>query len=193
MKFTYGSNMIYAIIPMLLLMFAVSCSVGDSNPPGTIEDLSADEVTRNLNWTAPGDSGNTGRATIYFPRFYDNTEVAEILGLPNLDGVPFSEIQAAVQDNFSGATQVPDFAQPEPAGDPDSFLTPRVDITGELTFFYSIVTNDETGDSSNPSNVAQLTTPLQSIRYVNSIYIFNIHYIELFFHMKSAYIVPLSE
>ena len=157
----------FAIIPVLMVFLLISCSVGDDTPPATIEDLSADETTRNLNWTAPGDSGNTGRATIYFPRFLDNTEVAEILGVPNLDDVPFAVIQETVQDNFNQATQIPDFEQPEPAGEPESFLTPRVDITGELTFFYAIVTNDETGDSSRPSNVAELTTPLQSVRYVN--------------------------
>jgi len=167
MKFNHVSNTLLAIIPLFLVMSLISCSVGDSQSPGKINDLSADEVSRNLNWTAPGDSGNTGRATIYFPRFLDNTEVAEILGVPNLDGVPFSEIQAAVQDNFADATQIPDFERPEPAGSPESFLTPRVDITGELTFFYAIVTNDEVGDSSKPSNVAQLTTPLQSVRYVS--------------------------
>ena len=165
MKFNHVYNTLLTIIPLFLVMLLISCSVGDSQPPATIDDLSADEVSRNLNWTAPGDSGNSGRATIYFPRFFDNTEVAEILGVPNLDGVPFSEIEAAVQDNFSDATQVPDFEQPEPAGNPESFLTPRIDITGELTFFYAIVTNDEVGDSSKPSNVAQLSTPLQSIRY----------------------------
>jgi FG-GAP repeat protein len=167
MKFNHVSNTLLAIIPMFLVLSLISCSVGDSQAPAQITDLSVDEVSRNLNWTAPGDSGNTGRATIYFPRFYDNTEVAEILGVPNLDGVPFSEIEEAVQDNFAGATQVPDFEQPEPAGNPESFLTPRVDLTGELTFFYAIVTNDEVGDSSKPSNVTQLTTPLQSVRYVS--------------------------
>ena len=167
MKLNRVSNTLLAIIPMFLVLSLISCSIGDSQAPAQIQDLSADEVSRNLNWTAPGDSGNSGRATIYFPRFYDNVEVAEILGVPNLDGVPFSEIQEAVQDNFGGATQVPDFQQPEPAGNPESFLTPRVDITGELTFFYAIVTNDEVGDSSRPSNVAQLTTPLQSVRYVS--------------------------
>ena len=167
MKFIRDYYILLAIIP-ILAMSVISCSIGDSTPPAQITDLSSDEVTRNLLWTAPGDSGDSGRATIYFPRFYDDTEVAEILGVPNLDGVPFAVIQEAVQDNFGGATQVPDFEQPEPAGEPEAFLTPRLDLTGELTFFYAIVTNDEVGDSSPPSNVAELTTPLQSVRYVSN-------------------------
>ena len=168
MKFYQVSTKLLAVFSLLLSLTIISCTIGDSSSPGNINDLSAEEVSRNLDWTAPGDKGDIGRATIYFPRFYDNEEVAEILGVPNLDNVPFSEIQAAVQDNFEDATQVPNFAQPGPAGSAETFLTPRVDITGELTFFYAIVTNDEVGNSSQPSNVAELSTPLQSIRYVSS-------------------------
>lgn len=168
MKFNHVFNTLLAIVPLFFVISLISCSVGDNQAPAQITDLSADEVSRNLNWTAPGDSGNSGRATIYFPRFLDDTEIAEILGVPNLDDVPFAVIQETVQDNFNDATQVPDFEQPEPAGNPESFLTPRLDLTGDLTYFYSIVTNDEVGDSSRPSNVAELTTPLQSIRYTSS-------------------------
>ncbi len=168
MKFNIVSNTLLAIIPLFLIVSLISCSLGDSSPPAQITDLSAQEVSRNLNWTAPGDSGNSGRATIYFPRFLDNTQIAEILGVPNLDGVPFAVIQETVQNNFNDATQVPDFDQPEPAGNPESFLTPRLDLMGDLTYFYAIVTNDEVGDSSKPSNVAQLTTPLQSVIYTSS-------------------------
>ncbi len=106
--------------------------------------------------------------TIYFPRFYSDVQVAEILGVPNLDGVPFSEIQNAVIDNFKNATQVPDFQEPQPAGSPESFLSPRLDISGETSYFYTVRSNDETGKSSNPSNVVELSTPLQNIRYVSS-------------------------
>lgn len=168
MKFNRVPNTLLAIVSLFFVMSLISCSLGDSNSPAKINDLSADEVSRNLNWTAPGDNGNSGRATIYFPRFFDDTEIAEILGVPNLDDVPFAVIQETVQDNFGDATQVPNFAQPEPAGDPESFLTPRLDLMGDLTYYYAIVTNDEVGDSSKPSNVTQLTTPLQSIRYTSS-------------------------
>lgn len=157
----------YRVYVLLLLIFTVSCAVGDDTPPATIDDLTSDVVTRILNWTAPGDNGNQGRATIYFPRFLDNEQVAEILGVPSLEGVPFSEIEAAVIDNFNDATQVPDFEQPQPAGSPESFLTPRLDISGETMYFYAIRTNDEVGNSSKPSNVAELSTPLQDVRYVS--------------------------
>jgi len=89
---------------IMISLIVVSCTVGDSTPPGTIEDLIINTVNRLLNWTAPGDDGNGGRATIYFIRFMDDTQVAEILGLPNLDNVPFSEIQDTVRNNFGIAT-----------------------------------------------------------------------------------------
>lgn len=167
MKFIRSLKSRYRVTLLALILLITSCAIGDDTPPATITDLTSDVITRILNWTAPGDNGNSGRATIYFPRFLDDEQVAEILGVPNLDGVPFLEIEAAVIENFDDATQVPDFAQPEPAGSPDSFLTPRLDTSGETSYFYSIRTNDEVGNSSKPSNVVELTTPLQDIRYIN--------------------------
>jgi len=149
------------------ILFIVSCAIGDGTPPATTTDLSVEQVNRLLSWTAPGDSGNSGQATIYFVRYYNNLEVAEILGVPNLDGVPFLVIEEAVRDNFNNATQIPDFQQPDPAGTPQTFVTPRLDISGELSFFYALFTNDEVGNSSQPSNVVELTTPFQSVKYVS--------------------------
>ncbi len=162
----FRSFYIFTLISLTALV--LSCAIGDDKTPGTISDLTSDELTRLLAWTAPGDNGQSGTVTIYFPRFYDDEQVAEILGVPNLDGVPFSEIEQAVIDNFGDATQVPDFQVPQSAGNPETFLTPRLDITGETSYFYSIRSNDETGSSSQPSNVAGLSTPLQDVRYVSA-------------------------
>ncbi len=167
MTFVSKATKLLRISYLFAILFIVSCAIGDSTPPATITDLSSVEVSRLLNWIAPGDSGNKGRATIYFFRYYNNQEVAEILGVPNLDGVPFLVIEEAVRNNFNNATQIPDFQQPDVAGSSQSFLAPRLDLTGELTFFYSILTNDEVGNSSQPSNVVELTTPLQSVKYVS--------------------------
>ena len=161
----FKSLYIFTLISLAAIL--VSCAVGDDKTPGTISDLTSDEITRLLGWTAPGDSGNSGTVTIYFPRYYDDEQVAEILGVPNLDGVPLSEIQEAVIDNFKNATQVPDFQVPQSAGNPETFLSPRLDVTGGTRYFYSIRSNDETGGSSQPSNVAELSTPLQDVRYVS--------------------------
>lgn len=162
----FKSFYIFTLISLTALI--VSCAVGDDKTPGTISDLTSDEITRLLGWTAPGDNSQSGTVTIYFPRFYSDEQVAEILGVPNLDGVPFPEIQEAVIDNFKDATQVPDFQVPQSAGNPETFLSPRLDITGDTRYFYSIRSNDETGSSSQPSNVAELSTPLQNVRYVSS-------------------------
>jgi len=167
MKFSRKLKSISILSCLSVIALLVSCAVGDSKTPGTISDLTTDEITRLLNWTAPGDNGNSGKVTIYFPRFLNDVQVADILGVPSLDGVPFSEIQNAVIDNFKNATQVPDFQQPQPAGSPESFLSPRLDISGETSYFYSVRSNDETGKSSNPSNVVELSTPLQNVRYVS--------------------------
>jgi len=82
--------------------------------------------------------------------------------------VPFIEIEEAVQDNYNDAAQIPDFQLPDVAGSPQSFLVPRLDLTGEMMFFYSIRTNDEVSNSSQPSNVSDLSTPLESLKYVSS-------------------------
>ncbi|MEM7007997.1 MAG: hypothetical protein AAF462_02575, partial [Thermodesulfobacteriota bacterium] len=163
-----NTSNLFRISFIFAIIFAVSCAVGDGSSPGNITDLTSEQLSRNLNWTAPGDKGNQGQATIYFVRFYDNVEVAEILGVPNLDGVPFIEIEQAVRNNFNRATQIPDFQQPDVAGTPQNFVTPRLDTTGEMSFFYAIRTNDEVGNSSAPSNVAEFTTPFQSLKYVSN-------------------------
>jgi len=168
MKFIFKQKFLLSLSFLFLVLLITSCSVGDSSSPGTITDLTADPVSRLLNWTAPGDDGDSGRATIYFIRFFDNEEVAAILGVPSLEGVPFVEIEEAVRDNFNDATQIPDFQRPDVAGSPQSFVAPRLDITGEMMFFYSVRTNDEVGNSSQPSNVAELSTPLDSVKYVSS-------------------------
>jgi len=167
MRLVLNAKKLLRISYLFAVLLIISCAVGDDTPPATTTDLSSVEISRLLNWTAPGDNGNQGRATIYFIRFYDNQEVAEILGVPNLDGVPFLEIEEAVRDNYDGATQIPDFQRPDTAGTPQSFLAPRLDLTGETTFFYAIRTNDEVGNSSQPSNVAEITSPLQSVKYIS--------------------------
>lgn len=153
---------------LVLVLFVVACAVGDENHPGNIDDLSSDTLARLLLWTAPGDNGNSGRATIYFPRYFETEEVEELLGVPSLDGVPFIEIEEAVRNNFDIATQVPDFDQPERAGSPESFLVPRIDITGSTEYYFAVRTNDEVGSSSQPSNVASIMTGIQGLRYVSS-------------------------
>ena len=106
------------IITTIITIFSLtnSCAVGDGTPPSQIVDLRISSNAKNLKWTAPGDDGDIGTATLYLLRFYTEQQVADILDVPNLDGIPFAVIQKAVQDNFRDATQVPQFLEPQVAG-----------------------------------------------------------------------------
>jgi len=163
---------LFTLLRFLLLIgflnYTLSCTVGDSTPPSQITDLRISANGKNFEWTAPGDDGDSGQATLYLLRFYTEQQVAEILGVPSLDGIPFSQIQTAVQDNFNDATQVPQFLQPQVAGSSEDTSISRIDISGTQQFFYSIIANDEVGNSSLPSNVIETTTMLSGAVYESS-------------------------
>ncbi|MGI9534137.1 MAG: hypothetical protein ACR2NW_04230, partial [Thermodesulfobacteriota bacterium] len=146
----------------LSVILIVSCAVGDDTPPSQINDFSISTNNKIFNWTAPGDDGDTGRATLYLLRFFTEMQVAELLGVPSLEGIPFIVIQEAVQNNFSDATQVPQFLAPQEAGLPELTAIPRLELSGIERNFYSIIANDETGNSSDPSNVLEVTSALVS-------------------------------
>ncbi|MBI4228681.1 MAG: hypothetical protein HY693_03050, partial [Deltaproteobacteria bacterium] len=152
-------------IPSILALTFVSCSVGDNTPPSTITDLGVDSGLRLLVWTAPGDDGRSGRASLYFIRFLDNNQLEEILGVDNLDNIPPEVIDETVINNFNEGIQNPTFVPPQNAGFRESFSAPRLDITGETQFFYSIQSSDEVGSKSRPSNVVKVTTELQSLKF----------------------------
>ena len=163
MKLLLGLRL-YSIAIFIVLTMILSCSVGDDKPPNTIEDLSVDQLVRLLEWTAPGDDGRSGKAALYFIRFFDNFQLEEILGVPSLDDVPPEVIQETVQTNFDDATQNQQFIEPLPSGSTECFPAPRLDITGQTQFFYAIRSSDEVGNQSQPSNVVELTTGLQSVK-----------------------------
>ena len=166
------NNTIFNILIILFVFGALgfinSCTVGDDTPPSQITDFRISSNAKNFEWTAPGDDGDDGRATLYLLRFYTEQQVAEILGVPNLDGVPFAQIQTAVQENFDEATQVPQFLQPQDAGSPETTSISRIDVSGTVRFFYSIIANDNVGNSSPPSNVIETTSVLSGAIYDSS-------------------------
>ena len=149
----------------LLVIALASCSVGDNTPPNKIADLGVDNGLRLLQWTAPGDDGKTGKASIYYIRYLDTSQIEEILGVPNLDDVPPEVIQETVIDNFNDGIQNPSVIEPQNAGLPESFTAPRLDITGQMQYFYSIQSSDEVGSKSKPSNVVEVTTQLQTSKF----------------------------
>ena len=160
------NNLKFGILNFIFIFSALiaSCSVGDDKPPNTIEDLSVNLLVRLLEWTAPGDDGRSGKAALYFIRFFNNLQLEQILGVPSLVNVPFDVIQQTVQTNFNDATQIPQFVDPLPSGSTECFPAPRLDITGETQFFYAIRSSDEVGKESQVSNVVELTTGLQSVK-----------------------------
>src|SRR3972149_4474945 len=134
---------------LVVLVFVISCSVGDTDPPAPIEDLSFDIMTRQLNWTATGDDGNKGTATIYDLRFTMEENV--------------------VAEDFAKAIHIENLPRPFPSGQQQFFLLPRLDVTGVIPFFFALDVRDEVGNNSGPSNVPpNVTTPLVSLEFENN-------------------------
>ena len=142
-------NLIFWILMLEVLVVIISCSVGDNTPPAPIEDLSFNPSNKQLTWTASGDNGNSGTATIYDLRY--------------------SQVSAEdVINNFSKAIHIENLPQPTAAGTTQSFLLPRIDTTGTQNFFLALDVRDEVGNNSGPSNAVQAQTPLVATTFQNS-------------------------
>lgn len=145
---------------VVLIPFLISCSLGDDSSPSVINDLSVNSSGKLLSWTSPGDDGDEGEATLYLIRFLDEDQVSDLLGVPSLNGIPLSDIEIVLQDNFDDASQVPEFLEPQEAGNTEFVSVPRIDITGSTSYFFAIATNDEVGNTSDVSNAVEVNTPL---------------------------------
>ncbi|MGH7884556.1 MAG: hypothetical protein ACRENO_02535 [Thermodesulfobacteriota bacterium] len=156
-----SAKKILMLMAIILLPSLISCSLGDDSSPDTISDLSIDSTGKLLRWTSPGDDGGSGEAILYLIRFFDEMQVRNFLGVPTLEGVPLSDITGVLEDNFDDASQVPEFLEPQEAGNTEFLSIPRIDLTGSTTYFFTIATNDEVGNTADISNVIELTTPLQ--------------------------------
>jgi len=142
-------NPLLRVSLLFILVVVTSCSVGDTDPPAPIEDLSFDIMTRQLNWTATGDDGTKGTATIYDLRFTMEENV--------------------VAEDFANATHIENLPRPFPSGQQQFFLLPRLDVTGMIPFFFALDVRDEVGNNSGPSNVPlNVTTPLVSLEFENN-------------------------
>ncbi len=142
-------NPLLRVSLLFILVVVTSCSVGDTDPPAPIEDLSFNIMTRQLNWTATGNDGNKGTATIYDLRFTMGENV--------------------VAEDFANATHIENLPRPFPSGQQQFFLLPRLDVTGMIPFFFALDVRDEVGNNSGPSNVPpNVTTPLVSLEFENN-------------------------
>src|SRR3990172_12090456 len=101
-------NPLLRVSLLFILVVVTSCSVGDTDPPAPIEDLSFDIMTRQLNWTATGDDGTKGTAIIYDLRFSSEPDVAV---------------------DFANATHIENLPRPFPSGQQQFFLLPSLDVT----------------------------------------------------------------
>ncbi|MEW6412676.1 MAG: FG-GAP-like repeat-containing protein [Candidatus Zixiibacteriota bacterium] len=112
----------------------------ENYPPAAVEDLAATEPTPTgdltLAWTAPGEDGNTGTATLYDIRYY------------------WASITA---DNWVSAAQMTGEPEPSAAGTVESFDI--VDLHRSSTYYFALKTCDASGNWSEISNCVSVTTP----------------------------------
>lgn len=108
--------------------------------------LAAFEVARSTptsitaTWTAPGDDGNSGTASLYDIRY---------------------STQMITEANWDGATQAVGEPTPQPAGTPQSFEI--LGLNPGTNYYFAIKTADENFNWSALSNIAAETTPLGDV------------------------------
>ena len=110
----------------------------DTVDPGAVTDLAVGGATPSsllLTWTAPGDDGNTGRATAYDIRYST------------------SPINAG---NFASATQLTGEPYPAPAGSSESFLV--TGLSSGTPYYFALKTLDEVSHVSVISNLPSGST-----------------------------------
>ena len=96
---------------------------------------SASTSSATLTWTAPGDDGSTGTASVYDIRYSTST---------------------ITEANWNTTIQVNGEPEPQVAGSLESFVVP--DLEPALTYYFAIKVADEVPNWSNLSNVASITT-----------------------------------
>jgi len=111
----------------------------DTTPPATVTDLSAGNPTSTsitLTWTAPGDDGNIGTATLYDIRYSLNSITTDTA--------------------FNNAIQCNDEPVPTVAGTKQSFTVNG--LNSNTTYYFALKTVDESGNWSGLSNCPSAKT-----------------------------------
>ena len=131
---------------------ATKTTSGDAVPPSTVADLSVTNRTGNsisVRWTAPGDDGAVGTASIYDIRYSTST------------------ITTA---NWGSATQATAEPAPAVAGTQQTYTLSG--LAGSQTYYVAIRTTDDRGNVSVISNVVNATTldvvapaPIRNLSY----------------------------
>ncbi|RMD99733.1 MAG: hypothetical protein D6814_05025, partial [Calditrichaeota bacterium] len=110
----------------------------DTTPPAKVTDLGVQSFSGSsitLQWTAPGDDGNSGTATQYEVRYST------------------SPITSA---NFSSATLAPNPPFPSPSGTLETMTI--TGLSSGTTYYFRLKTKDEAGNVSDISNEASVST-----------------------------------
>jgi chitodextrinase len=126
---SFSSDQTFRTLPTIL---------PDITPPAAITDLSANTITQtsiDLSWTAPGDDGITGIATLYDLR-YSTTTITPI--------------------TFASATFLLGEPTPQSAGSRQTYTI--IGLFPDTTYSVALMTTDEVTNVSPLSNVIQGTT-----------------------------------
>ncbi|MBU1046500.1 fibronectin type III domain-containing protein [Patescibacteria group bacterium] len=118
-------------------------SAADVTPPAAVSDLTASNPGLNsidLSWTAPGDDGSIGTATIYDIR-YSTSNITAL--------------------NWDLATEFIGEPTPSVAGSSESVNIPN--LNSNTTYYFAIKTKDEVPNTSSLSNITNETTLASSI------------------------------
>ncbi len=118
--------------------FTTVSSSGDTTPPAAVADLAATAASSTsvtLTWTAPGDDGNTGTASIYDIRYSTGT---------------------ITDANWGSASLCSGEPSPGAAGATQTFTIK--DLSPDTTYYFAVMTADEVSNWSGLSNIASRKT-----------------------------------
>lgn len=110
----------------------------DLTAPNAISDLSTSNITASavtLNWSAPTDTGPSGRASSYDVRY---------------------STSPITSSNWSSATPVINSIVPKAAGGSESFVVGS--LSSGITYYFAVKSSDAIGNVSNLSNVVSAAT-----------------------------------
>jgi hypothetical protein len=123
---------------------------GDTTPPSSIQDLhpiSVSDSSATLQWTAPGNDGALGTASIYDLRYSES---------------PIDE------GNWSAAGGAADEPAPAVGGSVEVHIVPG--LSDSTTYYFALRTFDGAGNASELSNLATATTRLTPNPYEEADY-----------------------
>ena len=143
-----------------LMALFLSCARGDKADPGRVGDLTficnAESLTcvqgrvadtRTLAWTAAGDDGRHGEATLYDIRYISSSELGKRNWTP----------EQAFGRYFDQTTPFINEPKPSPAGTLERWFLPRLDVSEK--YFFALTVEDEVGRFSGLSNIAGPAQP----------------------------------